>query len=60
MASILSSRPLPLSGPYPTLDPFLFCVYHKDDYPPAVNDSMEAPRRGNGQDFDPAAVSDGV
>lgn len=28
----------PLGFPWETLDPFLFCVYHKDDYP-----------RGNGQ-----------
>jgi len=41
----------PLGFPYQTLDPFLFCVYHKDDYP-AGNDKMEAPRRGNGADFD--------
>ena len=53
--SILSSRTLPVSGPYPTSDPFLFCVYHKDTYPPAHNDKMEAPRQGNGQDFDPSA-----
>jgi redox-sensitive bicupin YhaK (pirin superfamily) len=23
----------PLGFPWPTLDPFLFCVYHRDDYP---------------------------
>ncbi len=32
--------------------PFLFCVYHKDDYP-VGNERMEAPRRGNGSDFNP-------
>ena len=32
-------------GPMKTLDPFLFCVYHKDMYP-AGNKEMEAPRRG--------------
>jgi redox-sensitive bicupin YhaK (pirin superfamily) len=42
------------SGPMPTSDPFLFCVYHKDRYP-AGNEEMEAPRLGNGSDFDPAA-----
>lgn len=42
----------PLSFPMKTLDPFLFCVYHKDNYP-AGNERMEAPRRGNGADFDP-------
>lgn len=40
----------------PTTDPFLFCVYHKDHYPAASSaDSMEAPRCGNGSDFDPDA-----
>jgi hypothetical protein len=24
----------PLGMPFKTLDPFLFCVYHKDMYPP--------------------------
>ena len=37
-----------------TLDPFLFCVYHNDKYP-AGNAKMEAPRRGNGADFNPQA-----
>jgi len=37
-----------------TQDPFLFCVYHKDQYP-AGNAKMEAPPTGNGQDFNPAA-----
>tara|TARA_B110000090_G_scaffold14736_1_gene14790 strand:- start:344 stop:559 length:216 start_codon:yes stop_codon:yes gene_type:complete len=40
--------------PFATLDPFLFCVYHKDSYP-AGNAKMEAPRRGNGADFDSSA-----
>ena len=40
--------------PFQTLDPFLFCVYHKDQYPPG-NTRMEAPRVGNGADFDPSA-----
>ncbi len=30
---LLGSLPLPGSGPWPTLDPFLFCVHHHDDYP---------------------------
>ena len=34
----------------PTLDPFLFCVYHKDQYPQG-NQEMEAPFPGNGSDF---------
>jgi redox-sensitive bicupin YhaK (pirin superfamily) len=55
MSAILKASSLPLSGPYPTLDPFLFCVYHKDRYPAARDDSMEAPQRGNGHHFDPSA-----
>jgi len=51
--AILSMKSLG-SGPMMTLDPFLFCVYHKDHYPPG-NSEMEAPRMGNGQDFDPSA-----
>ena len=35
-------------GPFPTPDPFLFCVFHNDAYP-AGNEHMEAPRRGNGE-----------
>jgi quercetin 2,3-dioxygenase len=38
-----------------TLDPFLYCVYHSDDYPSAKDDSMQAPRKGDGQDFNPIA-----
>ena len=40
-----------LGFPFETPDPFLFCVYHRDLYP-AGNEKMEAPRRGNGADFD--------
>ena len=39
-----------LSFPFKTPDPFIFAVYHKDNYP-AGNDLMEAPRRGDGADF---------
>lgn len=55
-SAILSSRSLPISGPYPTSDPYLFCVYHKDIYPPG-NDRMEVElgRWGNGRDFNPTA-----
>lgn len=52
MKSILRSRAIQAAGPMPTPDPFLFCVYHKDLYPKG-NPNMEAPRRGNGHDFDP-------
>mmetsp|Transcript_10479 Transcript_10479/g.17232 ORF Transcript_10479/g.17232 Transcript_10479/m.17232 type:complete len:380 (+) Transcript_10479:56-1195(+) len=41
-----------LGFPFKTLDPFLFCVYHKDAYP-AGNTKMQAPRKGNGADFNP-------
>ena len=30
---------LPQNGPWPTSDPFLFCVHHKDNYPIA-NDNL--------------------
>ena len=45
---------LPLGQRWPTLDPFLFCVYHDDAYPPANADmtpraSLEG--RAIGQDF---------
>mmetsp|Transcript_1423 Transcript_1423/g.2114 ORF Transcript_1423/g.2114 Transcript_1423/m.2114 type:complete len:363 (-) Transcript_1423:167-1255(-) len=52
-AAILSSRPM-TNGPQSTVDPYLFCVYHKDQYPPG-NDEMEAPHSGNGMDFNPDA-----
>ena len=29
---------LPESGPWPTIDPFLFCVHHNDKYPKATKD----------------------
>lgn len=54
-SAVLKTMALPSAGPYQTLDPFLFCVYHKDAYPAAHDDTMEAPQRGNGADFDPYA-----
>lgn len=44
---ILTTRPLPNAGPWPTPDPFLFCVHHDDHYP-----------AGNGK-FGPAASLSG-
>jgi quercetin 2,3-dioxygenase len=41
-----------LGFPFQTQDPFLFCVYHNDKYPIGNKDNMNAPRRGNGADFD--------
>ena len=37
----------PLGFPYTPIDPFLFAVYHRDDYP-AGDEKMRAPRRGDG------------
>lgn len=53
MAKVLGIERLG-NGPFSTMDPFLFCVYHKDKYP-AGNEAMEAPRMGNGMDFNPTA-----
>ena len=39
-----------LTTPFETPDPFIFCVYHNDNFP-AGNEKMEAPRKGNGADF---------
>ncbi|KAI8611445.1 RmlC-like cupin domain-containing protein [Chytriomyces sp. MP71] len=44
-------RTINVPTPMATQDPFLFAVYHKDQYP-AGDDKMQAPRRGNGSDFD--------
>jgi hypothetical protein len=49
-ASIVISQE-PLGFPFKTLSPFLFCVYHHDKYP-AGDALMQAPRKGNGADFD--------
>ena len=43
-----------LSFPFTPPSPFLFLVYHKDAYP-AGNDKCEAPRTGDGMDFNPNA-----
>lgn len=34
----------PLGFPFKTADPFVFCVYHKDNYP-AGDDKMQAPSK---------------
>jgi len=36
--SIISISALPETGPWPTIDPFLFCVHHNDVYPEAKRD----------------------
>lgn len=38
MNSIKKITTLPDSGPWPTSDPFLFCVHHNDKYPKATNE----------------------
>ena len=51
--TVLAVAPLP-EGPWPTLDPFLFCVHHDDDYP--AGDGQMRPKaslegRAIGHDF---------
>ncbi|KAJ1560893.1 hypothetical protein HK405_005589, partial [Cladochytrium tenue] len=53
-SAILKRGRISVPAPFETQSPFLFCVYHKDMFPPG-NEKMEAPKRGNGADFDPAA-----
>ena len=46
--------PLPSSGPWPTDDPFLFCVHHQDAYPagnPNLGPKASLAGRNLGQDF---------
>lgn len=51
---ILSAAALP-PGPWPTIDPFLFCVHHNDAYPAGTAEQGLAPEhlqgRHLGQDF---------
>jgi len=51
---IIEEVPLPIAGPWPTLDPFLFCVHHNDQYPIAngkLGPKASLARRRLGQDF---------
>ena len=51
---ILGITPLPQSGPWPTQDPFLFCVHHNDRYPAGTEQCGPAASlagRQIGQDF---------
>lgn len=54
VAPVLVVTPLPKAGPWPTEDPFLFCVHHNDIYP-AGNENLgpKASLEGRqmGQDF---------
>lgn len=50
-------RDLSLGFPWETLDPFLFCVHHVDDYPAGnaeMGPAASLAGRALGQDFDPA------
>ena len=51
---------IPLDFPWPTLDPFLFCAHHDDDYPPGNStlgvDPPQLAGRNVGSDF---VVKDG-
>ena len=38
MKGVKNITNLPESGPWPTIDPFLFCVHHNDNYPNATNE----------------------
>ena len=54
MKTIKQIMDLPESGPWPTTDPFLFCVHHNDKYPKATkNFTPDAPLKGRnlGNDF---------
>ncbi len=54
MSSIRQLVALPASGPWPTIDPFLFCVHHNDNYPAGKNDltpSDSLTGRSIGNDF---------
>lgn len=47
---------LPLAFPWPTIDPFLFCVHHDDAYPKgneAMGPAASLAGRNLGMDFDP-------
>ena len=54
MKAIKKITALPGSGPWPTIDPFLFCVHHNDKYPKATkNFTPDVSLRGRnlGNDF---------
>lgn len=51
---VLKITELPASGPWPTSDPFLFCVHHNDQYPSANSElgpDASLAGRDIGQDF---------
>jgi redox-sensitive bicupin YhaK (pirin superfamily) len=52
MSSPLIKAVSKLGFPWQTVDPFLFCVFHRDLYPAGNAKDMTAPVTGNGADFD--------
>lgn len=55
-SSVIRTVALPRAGPFPTMDPFLFTVYHVDDYPADPSGGrMEFLTPGDGHDFSPSA-----
>lgn len=54
MNGVKNMTTLPESGPWPTIDPFLFCVHHNDNYPNATNEfipNASLDGRNMGNDF---------
>jgi len=54
VVNIIRKREPLTSGPMKTLDPFLFCVYHKDFYPPGDEEMGVRDERGDGSHFHPS------
>ena len=53
-SNILRISKLPDNGPWPTVDPFLFCVHHNDNYPTAnskLGPDSSLDNRNIGDDF---------
>jgi redox-sensitive bicupin YhaK (pirin superfamily) len=53
-AAVIRKREPLANGPMKTLDPFLFCVYHKDLYPPGDEEMGVRDERGDGSHFHPS------
>ena len=54
MNGVKNITTLPEKGPWPTIDPFLFCVHHNDNYPNATNEfipNASLDGRSIGNDF---------
>jgi quercetin 2,3-dioxygenase len=48
---IVAASALPSAGPWPTLDPFLFCVHHRDAYPEGDGQQGLRPEHLQGRDL---------